>query len=188
MPVCRLIVRGVVRLSLDKGATPAGGGKASAALFGRTCLRRKCRARFWATSSPASPPSSRSVRRWCEAEGRGRATTLDREPRPMGQARATFGGRADWSEAEIARAKRRAYARPNRAREWESQSRSLEERERTTQRPRAEGQRIIRPCLGITIALAPRYQEFLITGVIRKLLLSGKSVSSLRAVDEEGCA
>ena len=33
-----------------------------------------------------------------------------------------------------------------------------------------------------------RYQEFLITGVIRKLLLSGKSVSSLRAVDEEGCA
>ena len=36
--------------------------------------------------------------------------------------------------------------------------------------------------------LFPRYQEFLITEVIRKLLLSGKSVSPLRAVDEEGCA
>ena len=59
----------------------------------------------------------------------------------MAQARATFG---------------RSKARPNRAREWESQSRSLEERERTTQRPRAEGQRTIQPSLGITLALAPR--------------------------------
>ena len=37
----------------------------------------------------------------------------------MAHARATL-GRADWSEAEIARAKRRAYARFNRARGWES--------------------------------------------------------------------
>ena len=37
----------------------------------------------------------------------------------MAHARATL-GRADWSEAEIARAKRRAYARFNRAWGWES--------------------------------------------------------------------
>ena len=42
-------------------------------------------------------------------------------------------------------------------------------------------------CLSKVASFA-RYQEFLITGVIRKLLLSGKSVSPLRAVDEEGCA
>ena len=55
----------------------------------------------------------------------------------MGQARATFGGRADWSEAEIARAKRRAYARPNRARGWEALGESLGKRNAQRQRRRA---------------------------------------------------
>ena len=40
-----------------EGATPAGGGKASAAVFQQACLVEKRRARFWAASPTASPPS-----------------------------------------------------------------------------------------------------------------------------------
>ena len=39
-----------------EGATPAGGGKPSAADSEQTGLARNCRARFWAASPPASPP------------------------------------------------------------------------------------------------------------------------------------
>ena len=49
-------------LSLDKGATPAGGGKPSAAVFRRACLAENRRARFWAASPPALPPTSRETR------------------------------------------------------------------------------------------------------------------------------
>ena len=49
-------------LSSDKGATPAGGGKPSAADSEQTCLTRNCRARFWAASPPALPPTSREIR------------------------------------------------------------------------------------------------------------------------------
>ena len=49
-------------LSLDKGATPAGGGKPSAAVFRRACLAENRRARFWAASPPALPPTSREIR------------------------------------------------------------------------------------------------------------------------------
>ena len=40
-----------------EGATPAGGGKPSAAVFRQACLVEKRRARFWAASPTASPPS-----------------------------------------------------------------------------------------------------------------------------------
>ena len=67
--------------------------------------------------------------------------TLDRDPRPMAQARATFG---------------RSKARTNRARGWEAKGNSLGKRNAQRQRPRAEGQRTIQPTLGTTLALAPR--------------------------------
>ena len=55
-----------------------------------------------------------------------------------------------------AQSKAREGQPTRRGRGWKSQSRPLEERGRTTQRPRAEGQRTIQPTLGTTLALAPR--------------------------------
>ena len=67
--------------------------------------------------------------------------TLRPRPAPDGTSKGNFGNEQGTN---------------NRARGWESKSRSLEERERTSQRPRAEGRRIIQPSLGIALALAPR--------------------------------
>ena len=51
-PVLRCVVRGIVPTSLDKGATPAGGGKPSAADSGQTRLAPNRRARFWEYALP----------------------------------------------------------------------------------------------------------------------------------------
>ena len=60
-PVRRLIVRGVVPLN-GSGATPAKGGKPSAATSEQTRLTRNCRARFWAAQAARVAPVSREVR------------------------------------------------------------------------------------------------------------------------------
>ena len=86
------------------------------------------RARFWAASPPASPPTSREVRWKREAHIYGRRTHLKRRPprRARGQARHDGGT---------------LNATRSAGRGWESQGQSLDERERTSQRRRAKGQR-----------------------------------------------
>ena len=116
---------------MDRGRRPPQGGKPSAAVFRQACLVEKCRARFWAASPPASPPS------FAENPLEVRSThlrqdehTLKSDPRPMAHARATLGTNG---------------ARTNRARGWEAQGNSLGKREAQRQRRRAEGQRTIQP-------------------------------------------
>ena len=125
-----------------EGATPAGGGKPSAADSGQTRLAPNRRARFWAASPTASPPS------FAENPLEARSThlrqdehTLKSDPRPMAQARATLGT---------------SKARTNRARGWNAQGNSLGRRNAQRQRRRAEGQRQFSRQVGTFLAQAPR--------------------------------
>ena len=81
-------------------------GKPSAATSEQTRLTRNCRARFWAASPPASPPSLAECPQIARSRGTRTSNHLRPRPAPDGKARATLG---------------RRKAQPNRARGWESQ-------------------------------------------------------------------
>ena len=182
-----------------EGATPAGGGKPSAADSGQTRLAPNRRAQFWEYALP---------------EGH-------RRRRPLG---CCFAARVapdlagnpletrDWSEAEIGQAKRSPYhtstadehtLKGDRPAEREDKQGTMEAHSMQRARRGGGGSPNLarwRNADARPNAPAPRGNaQFsrlwgllshspLGAGVIRKLLLSGKSVSPLRAVDEEGCS
>ena len=112
-----------------EGATPAARRKTERGRFGANSFGteqpRSFLGGFAARVAPVIRGESVGKR---EARTNADEHTLDRDPRPMAQARATFG---------------RSKARTNRARGWESQGQSLEERERTNQRRARERGRVI---------------------------------------------
>ena len=110
---------------------------------GKLVWHRTAALGFGRLRRPRRPRPRGVVRTRREAHISGRRTHLKR--RPPSRARGQAG-----QDGGTLNATRSA------GRGWESQSRPLEERGRTTQRPRAEGQRTIQPTLGTTLALAPR--------------------------------
>ena len=75
-----------------RGATPAKGGKPSAAVFSANIVgQEKRRARFWAASPPASPrPLAGNPWKARSTHLRQDERTTNRDPRPMGQSGSNF--------------------------------------------------------------------------------------------------
>jgi len=197
-PVRRLVVRGVVPTSQKRpppsrglrpashrnaGQCPNGGGDArrkaenrARQIRGKLVWHRTAALGFGRLRRPRRPrPRGESVES-AKHTPTARRTHLKTATRARWHTQGQLWGRADWSEAEIARAKRRAYARTNRARGWEVPEAAVGETQRTTPTPprgtrqshrwedaprtstprrrRAQEQRQFSPQVGTSIALA----------------------------------
>ena len=149
-----------------RGATPAKGGKPSAAVFSANLVgQEKRRARFWAASPPASPrPLAGNPWKARSTHLRQDERTTNRDPRPMGQSGSNF-----WDEQGTNQSG--AGVGSPRSRRWGNATHHANAAKGNAAEPslgrraahfnadpprRAEGQRQFSPRSGTILAQAPR--------------------------------